>query len=279
MAWGEASLNAPAPGVAVITGAASDIGIGRAAAIVFASQGWRLGILDVDEAGLQATADLCSVAGGNVVAIRVDVASTTDVRAAVENVRAALGPIDAVVANAGIARRKPFLELRDRDFEEVLGVNLGGVWRLAQAALPDMITRRRGRIVAVSSLMGSPWGWAEHAHYSASKAAVEGLVRALAVELGPLGVTVNAVSPGFIRTNQSLDVVNSGGEEGMRKSVGYVPLRRIGEANDIAGVIAFLCSDAAGYMNGQALLVDGGLTLGDLSQAAVWPAAGSKATI
>ena len=279
MAAEKANLDTTPAGVAVITGAASDIGIGRATAIMLASQGWRLGILDVEDVGLKVTADLCTAVGGDVVEIRADVASSTDVRTAVEVVRAALGPIDAVVANAGIARRKPFLELRDRDFEEVLGVNLGGVWRLAQAALPDMIARGRGRIVAVSSLMGSPWGWAEHAHYSASKAAVEGLVRALAVELGPLGVTVNAVSPGFIRTNQSLDVVNSGGEEGMRKSVGYVPLRRIGEAADIAGVIAFLCSDAAGYMNGQALLVDGGLTLGDLSQAAVWPAAGSMAGI
>jgi 3-oxoacyl-[acyl-carrier protein] reductase len=120
--------------------------------------------------------------------------------------------------------------------------------------------------------MGSPWGWSEHVHYSASKAAVEGLTRALAVEAGPFGVTVNAVAPGFIRTNQSLDAVNSGGEEGMRKSVGFIPLKRIGGPEDVAEVIAFLCSDAARYVTGQVLLVDGGITLGDLSPLQVWPA-------
>jgi 3-oxoacyl-[acyl-carrier protein] reductase len=119
--------------------------------------------------------------------------------------------------------------------------------------------------VAISSLMGCAWGWAEHVHYSASKAAIEGLTRALAVEVGPHGITVNAIAPGFIWTNQSLDPVNSSGAEGMRRSVACIPLRRVGRPDDVADVIVFLCSDAARYITGQVILVDGGITLGDIA--------------
>ncbi|HEY0448233.1 SDR family oxidoreductase [Actinophytocola sp.] len=251
--------------VTVITGASSPVGIGRATALLLAEQGHRLALLDVDEDGLAEAAKLCRDLGAEAITARCDVSSTSNVDDAIGAALAHYGRVDCLVANAGIARRKDFVDLTDADWEETLSVNLGGVWRCARAVLPGMLERNDGSIVAVSSLRGYPWGWAHHVHYSASKAAIEGLVRALAVEVGPRGVRVNGVSPGFVRTNQSLDPVNSAGEEGMRRSVGYIPLRRIGEPDDIAATIAFLCSAAGRYVAGQNILVDGGLTLGDLS--------------
>lgn len=259
--------------VVFITGAASPIGIGRATALAFAQQGARLVLTDVDEANLHDTARLCSEAGTEALPVRADVSRTDEVQAAVAAGLECFGQIDALVANAGIARRKRFVDLTDDDVAEVMETNFGGAWRCARAVLPGMLERGAGCIVSVSSLMGSPWGWTEHVPYSASKAAIEGMTRALANELGPRGIRVNAVSPGFIRTNQSLDSVNSGGEEGMRESVGYVPLRRIGNPEDIADVIVFVCSPAARYLTGQVLLIDGGITLGDLSPAQIWPSA------
>jgi 3-oxoacyl-[acyl-carrier protein] reductase len=130
-----------------------------------------------------------------------------------------------------------------------------------------MIERRSGSIVNVTSMMGHPWGWAEHVHYSASKAANEGLTRALAVELGPHGVRVNAVAPGFVETAQSTSREHSVGPEGLRLAEPYIPLRRIAQPAEIADVVLFLASDAARYVTGQVLLADGGITLGDLRKA------------
>lgn len=256
--------------VVFVTGAASSLGIGRATALAFAGRGYQLALADIDAEGLRETAELCAQAGANVCSVVIDVSDTASVQAGVAEILARYGRIDALIANAGIARKRSFVDTSDAERSEVMETNFGGAWRCARAVVPGMIERRHGYIVSVSSLMGSAWGWAQHVDYSASKAAIEGMTRALAVEVGPYGITVNAVAPGFIRTNQSLDSVNSGGEEGMRTSVGYVPLRRIGEPEDIASVILFLCSDAAQYMTGQVLLVDGGLTLGDLSSTGVW---------
>lgn len=250
--------------VTVVTGAASDIGIGRATAVALTHAKHRLALLDVDKEQLAETEALCRSLGGDAIAIHSDMADTESVDRAVAEVVSRFGQIDSLVANAGIARRRSFTDLRDSDWDEMLNVNLGGVWRCARAVLPTMRARGFGRIVAVSSLMGSPWGWPNHVHYSASKAGIEGLIRSLAVEIGPNNVNVNGVAPGFVRTNQSLDAVNSGGDLGMRRSLAYVPLRRIGEPSEIADVIAFLCSSASRYITGQTILVDGGLTLGDL---------------
>ena len=135
----------------------------------------------------------------------------------------------------------------------------------ARAVAPQMISRGSGRIISLSSLMGGWWGWSEHVHYNASKSGIEGLTRGLAMELGPHGVTVNAVAPGFIWTAQSMSVEHSVGPEGLALAVPFMPLRRIGDPEDIADVVLFLASDASRYMTGQTLLVDGGITLGDLS--------------
>ena len=230
-----------------------------------ARQGHQLALSDVESAELTETARLCAELGAEVVTAHMDVAQTGSVNSGVASFLERFGRVDVLVANAGIARRRRFIDIGDEEWAEVMETNFGGVWRCARAVLPGMIERGAGRIVSVSSLMGSSWGWSDHVHYSASKAAIEGLTRALAVEVGPYGITVNAVAPGFVRTKQSLDAVNSGGEQGMRDSVPFVPLKRIASPEEIADVIVFLCAPAARYVTGQVLLVDGGLTVADLS--------------
>jgi 3-oxoacyl-[acyl-carrier protein] reductase len=185
------------------------------------------------------------------------------------------GSVDVLVNNAGIARRAAFSTMSEEEFRRTLDVNLGGCFNCARAVVPGMLARGAGAIINVSSLMGSPWGWAEHAHYSASKAAIEGLTRGLAVELGPYGIRVNGVAPGYIRTAQSTDQVHSVGSEGLELAAPFIPLRRVGEPGEVADVVLFLASEDARYVTGQTLLTDGGITLGDLG--AVFASAGGKA--
>jgi 3-oxoacyl-[acyl-carrier protein] reductase len=240
----------------LITGAG--IGIGHATALAFARAGYHVAVTDVLEREGAATAAAIAEAGGAAAFHRMDVTDTANVNAVVAAVEADHGALDCVVANAGIARRAPIGEMTDRQWDETHEVNLKGVFRVARAALPAMRARGRGAIVALSSISGL-LGWTEHAQYNASKAGVIGLVRGLAVEVGPDGVRVNAVVPGLIRTAQSLSVEHSLGPEGLERARGAIPLGRIGEPEDIADCIVFLASDAARYVTGQTLAVDGGL--------------------
>ncbi len=155
----------------------------------------------------------------------------------------------------------PLAEMTDAKWDLTHEIDLKGVLRLARAAAPRMRERRSGAIVAVSSISGIAYGWAEHVHYSAAKAGILGLVRGLAAELGPDGIRVNGVAPGFIRTAQSLSEEHSMGEAKLAAQVPAVPLRRIGQPDDVADVILFLASNGARYITGQTILVDGGLTI------------------
>lgn len=249
--------------VVIVTGAANPIGIGRATAEAFAREGANLALLDIDTDGLAATADACHALGARVATSACDVGDAGSMAAAVANVRDALGPVDIAIANAGIARRRPFLELTEAQLDEVMDVNFGGVFRLLRHTLPDLVARG-GAAVCISSIAGWPWGWRRHADYSASKAAIEGLVRALAAEFAPRGVRVNAIAPGAVRTGQTTDPVNSVGEDGLREVAGLVPLGRVGEPAEIADVALFLAGRRARYLTGQILVVDGGITLGPL---------------
>jgi 3-oxoacyl-[acyl-carrier protein] reductase len=251
--------------VVLITGAGSAIGIGRATALAFGQAGAHVAANDVIAGDLAETVELLRSEGVAAEGYQADVADAAAVQAMVTAVVARFGRVDVLVNNAGIARKKAFVALSDDDWRQTLDVNLGGTKNCAQAVVPYMLAQQSGSIVNVSSLMGSPWGWADHVHYSASKAGIEGLTRALAVELGPRGITVNAVAPGFIETAQSLSVEHSAGPEKMPLAIPLIPLRRIGRPEDIADVVAFLGSSAARYITGQVILVDGGLTLGDLS--------------
>jgi 3-oxoacyl-[acyl-carrier protein] reductase len=253
--------------VVLVTGAGSQIGIGRAIARAFAARGAVVAANDVVAEDLERTVTELHEAGAKASAHVADVADKAAVSAMVKEVEQKQGRIDVLVSNAGIAKRAPFASMSENEFRRTLDVNLGGAFNCAQAVVPGMIERGAGRIVSISSLMGAAWGWDEHVHYNASKAAIEGLTRGLAVELGPHGITVNAIAPGFVWTAQATSREHSLGPEGLEVAKDYIPLRRIAEPEDIADVVLFFASPAARYVTGQTLLVDGGVTLGDLRKA------------
>jgi 3-oxoacyl-[acyl-carrier protein] reductase len=244
----------------LITGAG--IGIGRATAIAFARIGDHVIVTDVLEAEGQSVVTEIKQAGGSASFHRLDVTSTAGVDALVAAVEAERGAVDVLIANAGIAHRVPLAEMTDALWDHTLDVDLKGILRAVRRVAPAMRKRRQGAVVALSSIMGLAYGWDEHVHYSAAKSGVIGLVRGLAVELAREGVRVNAVAPGYIRTAQALSEQHSLGEAGLVAAASFIPMGRVGAPEDIADVIVFLASDAARYITGQCVAVDGGLLVG-----------------
>jgi 3-oxoacyl-[acyl-carrier protein] reductase len=247
--------------VALVTGAAS--GIGAATARVFAEAGadvvvgWYAG----DPHDVTPTARAVESAGRRCVLVEADVAEKGAAERMVEAAVGELGRLDVVVANAAIARDVATTELDDERWHELLEIDLGGVFRCFRAVLPQMMESGWGRLLTTSSIAGAYQGWARHAHYTAAKAGLVGLVRSLAVELGRHGITVNAVAPGVVETPQSQDPVNSLGPAGLRDFATRVPVGRNGRPEDIAHTFLFLASEEASYLTGQVLLVDGGVSL------------------
>lgn len=244
----------------LITGAG--IGIGRAAALAFGAAGHHVVVTDVLDAEGQAVVAEITAAGGSAEYHRLDVRSTANADALVAKIEAARGGIDVIVANAGIAHKVPLPALTDDKWDHTFDIDLKGIFRVVRPALAGMKSRKKGAIVALSSIMGVAYGWDEHVHYSAAKSGVVGLVRGLAVELAKDGIRVNGVAPGYIRTAQLLSKENSLGPEGAEKAGEFIPMGRIGEADEIADVILFLASNGARYMTGQVVVVDGGLLVG-----------------
>jgi 3-oxoacyl-[acyl-carrier protein] reductase len=246
---------------AVVTGAAS--GIGAATATLFASAGANvvLGYLPSDPHDVRPVAEAITAAGGNALAVAVDVRSTSEVEALLATAAERFGGIDIVLANAAIARLVPSDELDDERWGELLDINLTGVFRCFRGAIPHLRARGGGRLLATSSVAGATVGWSQHTHYTTAKAGIKGMVRSLALELGPDQITVNAVVPGVIATPQALDPVNSLGPAGVAEFGTHVPLGRSGAPEDIAAAYLFLASAEAGYVTGQTLVVDGGVTL------------------
>lgn len=244
----------------LITGAG--IGIGRATALAFGAAGDRVIVTDVLEAEGRAVAEAIAAAGGVAEFHPLDVTSTPAADAVVAAVEAAHGPLDVIVCNAGIAHKVPLAELTDAKWDHTFEVDLKGMIRVIRAAAPAMRARGRGAIVCLSSIMGVAYGWDEHVHYSAAKSGVVGLVRGLGVELAGDGIRVNGVAPGYIRTAQALSEQHSLGPAGLEQAASFIPAGRVGEPEDIADVILFLASDAARYMTGQVVTVDGGLLVG-----------------
>ncbi|MFD1211627.1 SDR family NAD(P)-dependent oxidoreductase [Arthrobacter sp. GCM10027362] len=245
--------------VAIITGAAS--GIGRALAAHYAQRGVRsvIGTFPGDPHDPEETLRLVTGAGGQGVIQEVDVRSTSSVDAFAERAVQEYGRLDYAIANAGILRNAALAELSDDRWTDMLDVDLTGVLRTLRAGAARMADG--GAMVAVSSIAGGVYGWEEHAHYAAAKAGVLGLVRSVAAELGPRGIRANAVIPGLIETPQSLDPVNSLGPEGLERAGKDIPWGRVGRPEEVASVIGFLTSSDAAYVTGQALVVDGGLTI------------------
>ncbi|MGE3873515.1 MAG: SDR family NAD(P)-dependent oxidoreductase [Parvibaculaceae bacterium] len=243
----------------LITGAG--IGIGRAAAKAFGKSGHHVIVTDVLEKEGRGVVDEIRGAGGSAEFQRLDVRSSEQANAVVAAVEKAHGPIGTIVANAGIAHKVPLPQLTDEKWDNTFDIDLKGIFRVVRPALPAMKAARKGAIVAVSSIMGVAYGWDEHVHYSSAKAGVVGLVRGLAVELARDGIRVNGIAPGYIRTAQLLSKEHSLGPDADRAGE-FIPMGRIGEPEEIADVILFLASNAARYMTGQTVVVDGGLLVG-----------------
>lgn len=243
----------------LITG--GGIGIGRATALAFSRAGYHVVVTDVLEAEGRAVVAAIEATGASASFAAMDVRSTERVNEVVATVTAERGALDALVLNAGIAHKVPLSQLSDERWDHTLDIDLKGMMRVARAASPGMRERRSGAIVCLTSLMGVAWGWTEHIHYCAAKSGVIGLMRGLAAELASEGVRVNAVSPGYVRTAQLLSAEHSLGPAGIEQAATRVPLGRIGEPEDIAGVILFLASEQARYITGQVIVADGGLAI------------------
>jgi len=237
--------------VVVVTGAAN--GIGAACARLFAESGATLALWDIDAGAVEA---LAAELGGGARALRCDVAKRAEVDAATAATLAAFGRIDVLINNAGIFRNVDFLEHSEADWDAVLGVNLKGAFLVGQAVAREMAKTGGGAIVNMSSVnavMAIP----TLASYNASKGGIDQLTRAMALALVDRGIRVNAVAPGTIATELARKAV-LGSAEAKEKILGRTPLRRLGEPGEIASVCAFLASDAASYVTGEIVVVDGG---------------------
>ncbi|MEX3007665.1 SDR family NAD(P)-dependent oxidoreductase [Hoeflea sp. TYP-13] len=244
----------------LITGAG--IGIGKATALAFGRVGYRVIVTDILKDEGRAVAETLLGEGASAEFLSLDVSSTKQCDAVVRDIEDRFGALDCIVNNAGIAHKVPLDELSDDKWDHTLDVDLKGMMRLARAAAPKMKARGSGSIICLSSIMGVAYGWDSHVHYSAAKSGVVGLVRGLAVELATSGIRVNGVAPGYIRTAQALSEEHSLGPAGLEAAASFIPMGRVGEPEDIADVIVFLASDAARYLTGQVITVDGGLLVG-----------------
>jgi 3-oxoacyl-[acyl-carrier protein] reductase len=234
--------------VALVTGGSR--GIGAAISRELAAAGARVAVNY--RAGKDAAEAVAGEIGG--LAVQGDVSAAEEARGLVDRVEAELGDIDALVNNAGVTRDTLIARMTDDDWETVIGTNLRGTFNTARAVSRKMMRRRAGSIVNVSSVVGVH-GNPGQANYAASKAGIIGLTKALARELGSRGVRVNAIAPGYISTELT-DVLN---EEQRGLILQNTPLGRLGEPEDVAGAVRFLCSDEAAFITGEVLLVDGGL--------------------
>ena len=241
---------------AIISGAASVRGIGRATAKLFAENGARVAILDLDAAGAeQAAKEL----GKQHVGLGCDVADLNSCRQAAEKAVAAFGTIDILINNAGITQPLKVMEIEPTNWQRVVDVNLTGVLYLSQAVIPHMRARKQGSIACMSSVSAQRGGGIFGGpHYSAAKAGVLGLAKAMARELGPDGIRVNCVTPGLIQTDITGDKLTPAMKAEIIKGI---PLNRLGEAKDVANIYLFLASDLSAYVTGAVIDVNGGMLI------------------
>ncbi len=245
--------------IALVTGAGA--GIGRATALRLASGGADVGLFDLNAGAAQEVADAVRRLGRQAVVAIGDVSNGDEARAAVAAVAQELGAVDILVNNAGILRTAKFLDVSEREWRSTFAINLDGVFHFSQAALPAMIERRTGSIINMSSWTGKK-GVPNHAAYGATKAAIINLTQSLAGEFGELGIRINAVCPGIIiDTNMRAEAEEMNRAQNLpdvAARVQAIPLRRAGYPSEIAELVAFLASDRAAYMTGQAINVTGG---------------------
>jgi 3-oxoacyl-[acyl-carrier protein] reductase len=240
--------------VAVVTGGGR--GIGREIALLLASRGADVAFCDMNDAALAETAAEIEKAGVKALGYKANVTLAAEVEAFAEAVMAKYGRVDILVNNAGITRDGLMIRMEEADWDAVLAVNLKGAFLVSKAFLRPMMKARYGRIVNISSIVGQQ-GNAGQANYSASKAGLLGLTKTIALEFAGRNITCNAVAPGFINTDMTKKLPENVIQDLLRK----IPLGHMGEASDVAELTAFLASDAARYITGQVVCVDGGMVL------------------
>jgi len=240
--------------VAVVTGAGS--GIGRAIAVRLARDEAAIAVLDLNGDGAAETAKLITDAGGTALALTVDCSSEAAIKAAAATIRAEFGPITILVNNAGIATFVPYMEITEEQWDQMIRINLKGPHLCCREVIPDMLAAGWGRIINITSSSVQSGSFAQ-AHYVSSKGGMLGLTKALALEYAPTGITVNMVPPGFIDTpllrSAPIDA------EAFAQTL---PMKRIGQPEDIAGAVAYLASEEAGYVTGQTISTNGGRYMG-----------------
>jgi len=243
--------------VAIVTGAAR--GIGAATAVRLAADGCTVAVVDLEEDGGKATVDRIASTGGKALAIGANVADADAVAAAVARVADELGPPTILVNNAGVIRDNLLFKMSDDDWDTVLAVHLRGAFLMSRAVQKYMTEQKWGRIVNLSST--SALGNRGQANYAAAKAGMQGLTKTLAIELGPFNVTVNAIAPGFIATEMTAATAARVGvdfDTFQKAAAEQIPVRRVGQPEDIANTVSFLASEGAGFVSGQVIYVAGG---------------------
>lgn len=239
--------------VAFVTGASR--GIGRAIAETLIEAQYKV---VVGYNRNEALAESVAKSSNSAASVHVDVSNATSIDRAISFTRERFGEIDVLVNNAGIAQQKPFLEITDMEWQEMLSVNLLGAVRCARCVLPAMISRKYGRIINVSSI-GGQWGGLYQVHYAAAKAGLINLTRSLARLYSQEGITCNAIAPGLIETDMIADEMKDGAA---RKRIDGIPAGRLGTSQEVASVALFLSSAEAGYITGQTINVNGGMYFG-----------------
>lgn len=243
--------------VAVVTGAAR--GIGAETARRLATDGFAVGVFDLDEAACEVVAQEIRDAGGSAIGVGVDVSDAAQVTAGIARVADELGPPVVLVNNAGIIRDNMLYKMSVDDWDAVMNVHLKGAFLMTQACQAHMTAQKYGRIVNLSST--SALGNRGQANYAAAKAGLQGFTKTLAIELGKFGVTANAVAPGFIQTDMTAATAARIGvsfEDFIANRAAAIPVGRVGQPEDIAATISFLVSEQAGFVSGQVIYVAGG---------------------